>query len=159
MSLQSTYQRIFSINLNVYFVIFSFIPLGLAYFLEIFYYVLPCSLCLLQRIPFALIALLSLINLKCKQKFLSILMILLLILNACIAFYNTGVELSWFESNCALNAKHWYDMFLPKSDIPCNMPFIQLFGFMSMAFLNIIYCLFGAIFGIIHMLKNRIALQ
>lgn len=148
-------NKIFSINLNWYLLFFSLFPLAFAYFLEIFYYVLPCSLCLLQRIPFALIVLISFINLKCNKRFLLILMICLLITNAGIAFYNTGVELNWFESNCTLNAKHWYDFFLPKSDIPCNMPYFQFFGFISIAFLNIFYCLFCAIFGTIHLFQNK----
>lgn len=155
MSIKSICNKIFSININIYYLIFALIPLLFAYFLEIFYYVAPCSLCILQRIPFAIIIVISLFNLKYKKKFLSIVVILLFIINSGIAFYNTGVELSWFESNCALNAKHWYDFLLPKSNVPCNMPYFQFFGFVSIAFLNIIYCLLCAIFGIPYMLRKN----
>ena len=81
--------------------LFSFVALISAYFIE---YVLghqPCNLCLIERIPYGISAILiiTILVLKKNQKFLVLLLILTFIFSLTISFYHYGIEQGFFQES------------------------------------------------------------
>ena len=81
--------------------LFSFVALISAYFIE---YVLghqPCNLCLIERIPYGLSILLiiTILVLKKNQKFLVLLLIITFIFSLAISFYHYGIEQGFFQES------------------------------------------------------------
>ena len=79
--------------------LFSFVALISAYFIE---YVLghqPCNLCLIERIPYGLsiVLIITILVLKKNQKFLVLLLILTFIFSLAISFYHFGIEQGFFQ--------------------------------------------------------------
>ena len=72
-----------------------------AYFAEFIAKIMPCSLCILQRIPYFVLILLSIISLlKPKsQKLISILIIFACITEIMLAIYHIGIEHYIFEES------------------------------------------------------------
>lgn len=60
----------------------------------------PCNLCLIQRVPFVLSAVLAAVSLRAPHRAGRLLVLagVLLALNGVIAFYHVGVEQSWWIS-------------------------------------------------------------
>lgn len=146
----------------------SFLALNIAYISEYFFGLKPCILCLYQRIPFFIILFLSIFalffvkNNRNLQKNLIFLIILLFFVNSLIAFYHFGVEQGFFEitKKCQGNFSEVHSikelkLSLQESSLAkCDEPQFVLFG-LSMAALNIIYCLFLTIFFAILLQKSR----
>lgn len=94
---------------NVYWVVLlaSSFALIVAYFSEYFFGFVPCSLCLLQRIPYAILFLISIVFiLKPKgRKIHSLLVILLCLIEFGLVTYHVGIEHYVFEQSavCQLN--------------------------------------------------------
>ncbi len=81
----------------------SAFALAAAYIGEYMFGLLPCILCLYQRIPFAVIIALSLLGLALRKNARHSALVLLLCAaaftaNAGIAFYHTGVEQKWWTA-------------------------------------------------------------
>ncbi|MFT6333179.1 MAG: disulfide bond formation protein DsbB [Lentimonas sp.] len=128
-----------------------------AYISQYFFDLQPCQLCLWQRKPFFGIITISAIFLiipflKKHQHFAVKAALLLLLINAAIAFYHAGVEKKYFKglSSCSgiMQTPHNLDeliIFLEKASIvPCNEPQF-MFLEISMAGWNFIYCLIIAL--------------
>ena len=81
--------------------LFSFISLISAYFIEYVLGYQPCNLCLIERIPYGLsiILIITILTLKKNQKFLVLLLILTFIFSLAISFYHYGIEQGFFQES------------------------------------------------------------
>ena len=79
--------------------IFSFIALISAYFIEHILGHQPCNLCLIERIPYGLsmIIIITIFILKKYERFFIMLLILTFIFSFVISFYHYGIEQVFFE--------------------------------------------------------------
>lgn len=143
-------------NLSVKYFLIALLPLLIAYAMEIFWQIMPCNLCLWQRVPFFLICALALMNFKMGNRFLFGLMITLFMVNSGLAVYNFAIEQHWLDASCELKVDNeLLSEMLPQSMVPCDMPYFQFFGFISIAFANIFYCLLAALLGIFCMYRKK----
>src|SRR5262245_28815766 len=81
----------------------SIVSLGTAFIAQFAFGLAPCTLCLYQRVPFALAILFGSIGLMFKkhpvvQNSAVFLSGMLFLANGLIAFYHSGVERSWWQS-------------------------------------------------------------
>lgn len=86
----------------LFFLSASIIALAAAYIAEYFFGLKPCTLCLYQRVPYAVIIVASLLSIiiakHCKIiNVINCISIIILAVGAGIAFYHMGVEYKWFE--------------------------------------------------------------
>ena len=81
--------------------LFSFIAITSAYFIEYVLGYQPCNLCLIERIPYGLsiILIITILTLKKNQKFLVLLLILTFIFSLAISFYHYGIEQGFFQES------------------------------------------------------------
>ena len=81
--------------------LFSFIAITSAYFIEYVLGYQPCNLCLIERIPYGLsiILIVTILVLKKNQKFLVLLLILTFIFSLAISFYHYGIEQGFFQES------------------------------------------------------------
>ena len=81
--------------------LFSFIAITSAYFIEHVLGYQPCNLCLIERIPYGLsiILIITILVLKKNQKFLVLLLILTYIFSLAISFYHYGIEQGFFQES------------------------------------------------------------
>ena len=81
--------------------LFSFIAITSAYFIEYVLGYQPCNLCLIERIPYGLsiILIITILVLKKNQKFLVLLLILTFIFSLAISFYHYGIEQGFFQES------------------------------------------------------------
>jgi len=128
----------------------------------------PCILCLYQRVPFFIVlGFVALSFLSKSDKFLKIVLYLCLAviaLNFLIAFYHVGVEFKIFVglSGCsgASNLNSFSDLESLRSAlenqpaVKCDEPQFYFLG-LTMAFWNMIYCLFLFILVAFIHLKSR----
>jgi len=145
-------------NLKVVF-LFSLIALISAYFIE---YVLrhqPCSLCLIERIPYGIsIILISLmLYIKKNEKFFTLLLILTFIFSFAISFYHLGIEQGIFQESAVCDVKNFSEN-ITKEDllnqfnektVSCKDVTFRVFG-LSLTTINIVISLLF----IINLLKN-----
>lgn len=110
----------------------------------------PCILCIYQRFPFAINAILGLVIYKLARKehykgtaFMLLIAGLVFLVNSALAFYHTGVEQLWWESaleGCKFDPSSIrsavYEPPVPCNEIPWQDPVIGL----SMASWNVIVC-------------------
>jgi disulfide bond formation protein DsbB len=108
---------------------------------------MPCNLCLIERVPFALAGLLGLAALICSphRRLLLTLAGALLLVNGGIAFYHVGVEQHWWASAVCARAEGGVvdvsDLAAAMSrpvEVPCDVPAWSYRG-VTMAALNIIF--------------------
>ena len=124
---------------NSYWVILlaSSFALIIAYFSQYFLGFMPCSLCLLQRIPYAILVLISIIFiLKPKRRNLnSLVIIAFCLIELGLAIYHVGIEHYIFEESavCQLN-------FDPNQLTSCNQVYFRFMN-LSMAEWNLFYIL------------------
>ena len=87
--------------------LFSFISLISAYFIEYVLGYQPCNLCLIERIPYGLsiILIITILVLKKNQKFLVLLLILTFIFSLAISFYHYGIEQGFFQESSICGVK------------------------------------------------------
>ena len=136
-------------NLKVVF-LFSLIALISAYFIE---YVLghqPCSLCLIERIPYGIsIILISLmLYIKKNEKFFTLLLILTFIFSFAISFYHLGIEQGIFQESAVCDVKNFSED-ITKEDllnqfnektVSCKDVTFRIFG-LSLTTINIVISL------------------
>jgi disulfide bond formation protein DsbB len=130
----------------------------------------PCVLCVAERFPFAVAALLAALALGtarmvATRRALMWLAAVTLGLNALIAFYHVGVEQFWWESAvCAASAPpqtvadQTFDlagaMSRPVEDAPCDQPAWSFHG-VTMASLNIAYSSLLALLVVLSLRRRR----
>ena len=130
--------------------VFSFIALISAFFIQ---YVLghqPCNLCLIERIPYGLniILLITIFTLKKQEKFLILMLILTSVFSFLISIYHQGIEIGFIQESSICGSKNLSEI-LTKEDIfkQLNMKIIsckdvtfRIFG-LSLTTINIIISL------------------
>ena len=127
--------------------LFSFVALISAYFIE---YVLghqPCNLCLIERIPYGISAILiiTILVLKKNQKFLVLLLILTFIFSLAISFYHYGIEQGFFQESSVCGVRGFNES-ITKEDlliqlnekiVSCKDVTFKIFG-LSLTSINIV---------------------
>ena len=126
--------------------LFSFVALISAYFIE---YVLghqPCNLCLIERIPYGLSILLiiTILVLKKNQKFLVLLLIITFIFSLAISFYHYGIEQGFFQESSVCGVRIFNENItkedllrqLNEKTISCKDVTFRIFG-LSLTSINI----------------------
>ena len=130
--------------------LFSFVALISAYFIE---YVLghqPCNLCLIERIPYGISAILiiTILVLKKNQKFLVLLLILTFIFSLTISFYHYGIEQGFFQESSVCGVRGFNES-ITKEDllrqlnekiVSCKDVTFRIFG-LSLTSINIVISL------------------
>ena len=143
----------FNLKAEFYFKIiflFSFIALISAFFIE---YVLghqPCSLCLIERIPYGLsiIILMGILLIKKNQKFLVLLLILTFAFSLAISLYHFGIEQNFFQESSVCGVKSLTESItkedllkqLSEKTISCKDVTFRIFG-LSLTSINIVISL------------------
>ncbi|KAF0222913.1 MAG: disulfide bond formation protein [Rhodospirillaceae bacterium] len=107
----------------------------------------PCSLCLTQRVPFAIAALLAvaaLLRPRSWQRSLLTLAGLAFLVNAGIAVYHVGVEQKWWDAACAaspsgaVSLNDLSALMSKPAEARCDEPAWQWHG-ITMAAMNIVF--------------------
>ena len=130
--------------------LFSFVALISAYFIE---YVLghqPCNLCLIERIPYGLsiVLIITILVLKKNQKFLVLLLILTFIFSLAISFYHYGIEQGFFQESSVCGVRIFNENItkedllrqLNEKTISCKDVTFRIFG-LSLTSINILISL------------------
>ncbi len=130
--------------------LFSFVALISAYFIE---YVLghqPCNLCLIERIPYGLsiVLIITILVLKKNQKFLVLLLILTFIFSLAISFYHYGIEQGFFQESSVCGVRFFNENItkedllrqLNEKTISCKDVTFRIFG-LSLTSINIVISL------------------
>ena len=143
----------FNLNSGTYLKIiflFSFAALIGAYFIE---YVLghqPCNLCLIERIPYGISIILTLVILilKKNEKFFIVLLLLTFVFSFTISLYHLGIEHGIFKESTVCMAKNFSEN-ITKEDllnqlsgrvISCKDVTFRIFG-LSLTTINIVISL------------------
>ena len=130
--------------------LFSFIALISAFFIE---YVLghqPCNLCLIERIPYGLSIMIitAIFLIKKNQEFLVMLLILTFIFSFAISFYHYGIEQGFFLESSFCGVKSLTESInkvdllkqLSEKTISCRDVTFKIFG-LSLTSINIVISL------------------
>ena len=130
--------------------LFSFVALISAYFIE---YVLghqPCNLCLIERIPYGLsiVLIITILVLKKNQKFLVLLLILTFIFSLAISFYHYGIEQGFFQESSVCGVRIFNESItkedllrqLNEKTVSCKDVTFRIFG-LSLTSINIVISL------------------
>ena len=130
--------------------LFSFVALISAYFIE---YVLghqPCNLCLIERIPYGLsiVLIITILVLKKNQKFLILLLILTYIFSFAISFYHYGIEQGFFQESSVCGVRIFNEIItkedllrqLNEKTVSCKDVTFRIFG-LSLTSINIVISL------------------
>ena len=130
--------------------LFSFVALISAYFIE---YVLghqPCNLCLIERIPYGIstILIITILVFKKNQEFLVLLLVLTFIFSLAISFYHYGIEQGFFQESSVCGVKGFNES-ITKEDllrqlnekiVSCKDVTFRVFG-LSLTSINIVISL------------------
>ena len=140
----------------------SLISIISAYFIEYILKHQPCSLCLIERIPYGLSIILIISNyvFRKNEKFIILLLILLFAFSFIISFYHFGIEQGFFEESAVCGIKNASDIIskeellkqLQVKTVSCKDVTFRIFGF-SLTTFNIIVSLFLLIL-LIKIFKN-----
>ena len=130
--------------------LFSFIALISAFFIE---YVLehqPCSLCLIERIPYVLsiMIIIAIFLIKKNTKFLVLLLILTFTFSFAISLYHFGIEQNFFQESSVCGVKDTTESInkedllkqLSEKTISCKDVTFRIFG-LSLTSINIVISL------------------
>ena len=117
----------------------SVISIFSAFFIEYILGHQPCSLCLIQRIPYGLGLILIILNyiFKKNQQFIIILLTLLFLFSLIISFYHFGIEQGFIEESavCGVNntsnviSKEELLKQLQEKTVSCKDVTFKIFGF------------------------------
>lgn len=129
----------------------SLISIISAYFIEYILEHQPCSLCLIERIPYGLSIILIISNyvFRKNEQFIILLLILIFAFSFIISFYHFGIEQGFFEESAVCGIKNASDIIskeellkqLQVKTVSCKDVTFRIFGFSLTAF-NIIVSLF-----------------
>ena len=128
----------------------SFISVISAYFIEYALGHQPCSLCLIERVPYILSIVLIFISYKFKksEKFIVLLLTLTFIFSFLISIYHFGIEQGFFEESSVCAIKNTADIIskeellksLSKNAVICKDVTFRIFG-LSLTSVNIVVSL------------------
>ncbi|WP_333023361.1 disulfide bond formation protein B [Wolbachia endosymbiont of Pentidionis agamae] len=92
---------------SIVFLLGSSFALVIAYVLEYFFHMLPCKLCIYERIVYCMAGVLSAFCLMKSNKVLICLIFFIYLIGAIISFYHMGLEFHWFHDvlGCAEQIK------------------------------------------------------
>ena len=118
------YVLIFSIMLNNNklilncILVFSFLSLSIAYFIQYFLGHKPCNLCLIERIPYisSLILISLIFIIKKFEKTIAYIILLFFITGTIISFYHVGIEQGFFSESMVCNLQK-IDQNLTKNEL------------------------------------------
>jgi len=129
----------------------SLISIISAYFVEYILEHQPCSLCLIERIPYGLSIILIISNyvFRKNEQFIILLLILIFAFSFIISFYHFGIEQGFFEESAVCGIKNASDIIskeellkqLQVKTVSCKDVTFRIFGF-SLTTFNIIVSLF-----------------
>ena len=129
----------------------SLISIISAYFIEYILKHQPCSLCLIERIPYGLSIILIISNyvFRKNEQFIILLLILIFAFSFIISFYHFGIEQGFFEESAVCGIKNASDIIskeellkqLQIKTVSCKDVTFRIFGF-SLTTFNIIVSLF-----------------
>ena len=129
----------------------SLISIISAYFIEYILEHQPCSLCLIERIPYGLSIILIISNyvFRKNEQFIILLLILIFAFSFIISFYHFGIEQGFFEESAVCEIKNASDIIskeellkqLQVKTVNCKDVTFRIFGF-SLTTFNIIVSLF-----------------
>ena len=127
--------------------LFSFIALASAYFIEYVLGYQPCNLCLIERIPYGLSIILILIIffLKKEKEFITLLLIITFIFSLAISIYHLGIEQGFFQESAVCGIKNFSEDItkedllkqLNQKTISCKDVTFRIFG-LSLTSINIV---------------------
>ena len=130
--------------------LFCFIALISAYFIEHILGHQPCNLCLIERVPYgiSIILIILILVLRKNQKFLVLLLILVFIFSLGISIYHFGIEKEFFQESAICNAKDLNENItkeglleqLNKIVVSCKDVTFKIFG-LSLTSINIVISL------------------
>ena len=131
--------------------IFSFIALISAFFIEYGLGHQPCNLCLIERIPYGLsiIFIFIIFFFKKNEKFFILLLILTFVFSFLISIYHFGIEQGFFQETALCSVKNFTES-ITKQDlleqlsqriISCKDVTFKIFGY-SLTSINIVLSLF-----------------
>ena len=130
--------------------LFCFIALISAYFIEHILGHQPCNLCLIERIPYGIGIILIILTLVLRknQKFLVLLLILVFIFSLGISIYHFGIEKEFFQESAICKTKDLSENItkddlleqLNKIVVSCKDVTFKIFG-LSLTSINIIISL------------------
>ena len=122
-----------------------------AYFIEHILEHQPCSLCLIERIPYGLSIILIISNyvFRKNEQFIILLLILIFAFSFIISFYHFGIEQGFFKESAICGIKNASDIIskeellkqLQVKTVSCKDVTFRIFGF-SLTTFNIIVSLF-----------------
>jgi disulfide bond formation protein DsbB len=128
----------------------SFISVISAYFIEYALGHQPCSLCLIERVPYILSIVLIFISYKFKksEKFIVLLLTLTFIFSFLISIYHFGIEQGFFEESSVCAIKNTAEIIskeellksLNKITVSCKDVTFRIFG-LSLTSVNIVVSL------------------
>ena len=133
-------------RIPIVFLLSSAVALIFAYVLEYFFNMLPCKLCIYERVVFHIVGLLAIVCLLKSNKILIYAMFCSYIVGAIISFYHIGLEFHWFhdilgcteQSSSNVTAEELKNNLLnPNYSPSCDRPYYML-G-VSLATWNLIY--------------------
>ena len=129
----------------------SLISIISAYFIEYILKHQPCSLCLIERIPYGLSIILIISNyvFRKNEQFIILLLILIFAFSFIISFYHFGIEQGFFEESAVCGIKNASDIIskeellkqLQVKTVSCKDVTFRIFGF-SLTTFNIIVSFF-----------------
>ena len=127
--------------------LFSFIALASAYFIEYVLGYQPCNLCLIERIPYGLsiILILMIFFLKKEKEFFTLLLIITFIFSLAISIYHLGIEQGFFQESAVCSIKNFSEDItkedllkqLNQKTISCKDVTFRIFG-LSLTSINIV---------------------
>ena len=128
----------------------SLVSIISAYFIEYILGHQPCNLCLIERIPYGISAILiiTIFVLKKNQKFLVLLLILTFIFSLAISFYHYGIEQGFFQESSVCGVRGFNES-ITKEDlliqlnekiVSCKDVTFKIFG-LSLTSINIVISL------------------
>lgn len=139
----------------------ALIALGVAYFAEYGLRLAPCPLCLVERWPYRITALLGLLAALTPPRLARVLLglaALVLFVGAAIAFTHVGVEQGWWPSplpECNAPPPSFGSLPLRPS-ISCSAPVFLIPGLpVSMALMDMVYALVFAILLITYLVRSN----
>lgn len=169
MKIKDCYQQLSQpLAATLHITLIALFSLILAYIAEYGFALLPCELCLIQRIPFYVIVALGGIalfpSMHRHSHWFLLLVLVALIVNTVFASYHTGVEQGWWPgpSSCTSDNTLFGDLealrahILGTPIIRCDKPAIEVLG-ITMASANAILCFLLSLYGgwvLIHSRNN-----
>ena len=127
--------------------LFSFVALISAFFIEFILGHQPCNLCLIERIPYGLsiIIIMTIFLIKKDQKFLVLLLILTFFFSFAISSYHYGIEQGFFQESSLCGVKNLTESItkedllkqLSEKTISCRDVTFRIFG-LSLTSINIV---------------------